>query len=730
MPRLWKALILGLIVGAIGVILRPTGVGVRLEEDLGLRWLFAVRGSLDPPRDVVVVTIDKTSAQQIDKASAHRLGLDTEQWPPPRHVHANVIRALSRRGVSAIMMDVFFRVPRSAAEDDDLARAIGESGRVTLFERVDRFRFSDTETIQTRSPIEPLRDAARAVAPFPVPEGALIHSFWAFFDTTSGSTPTLPAVGLQIHSLPLLDRFLLLLQKAGVRNLNDLSSRVATAADFRRLMQVLRRELKNDPVAAERALTLLGGGAIDGLTAAERTLLGALLKLYGGSDSYYLNFYGPAGHLQTVPFHQLLRDDESPKLTLSGKVVVVGEGASAPVRTAQQEDTFRTVYSTDEGVDLSGAEIAATAIANLLADRALRVRFSTDVAILIGFGICVGLLARLLPGLYAGGATLLLGAMFFASAEYQFAEHARLVPVAIPLLVQLPLSLFAGLLARYRDIRKQVPQEVDPNAPPELADGVCLSTDIESYTALSEVTEPRELALLMSEYYRTLSELVTRRHGLMMGRAGDSAMSVWRRPKAHSSLARRFPRWLTTQGGGDKEMRANGCLAAIEIREAIERFNARHSTRPLVTRIGLHAGEIALGPVGGEYHVIGDTANTASRIEGLNKQLGTTLLASESVVRDLDILSVRPVGRFVVPGKSGELTIVEIMGRAESVERATEDLRRRFAAALGFFDSGRSSDAAKLFGEIASDYPSDGPTRYYRQLCEGQPGEPASKDPI
>lgn len=177
-------------------------------------------------------------------------------------------------------------------------------------------------------------------------------------------------------------------------------------------------------------------------------------------------------------------------------------------------------------------------------------------------------------------------------------------------------------------------------------------------------------------------------------------------------------------------MRANGCLAAIEIREAIDRFNARHSTRPLVTRIGLHAGEIALGPVGGEYHVIGDTANTASRIEGLNKQLGTTLLASESVVRDLDILSVRPVGRFVVPGKSGELTIVEIMGRAESVERATEDLRRRFAAALGFFDSGRSSDAAKLFGEIASDYPSDGPTRYYRQLCEGQPGEPASKDPI
>jgi adenylate cyclase len=725
MPRFWKALILGLIVGAIGAILRPTSPGVRLEEDLGLRWLFAVRGPVDPPSDVVVVTIDRTSAQQIDKTMARRLGLGSEEWPPPRYVHAQVIRSLSRRGASAIMMDVFFSAARTPGEDRDLAEAIAESGKVTLFQRVDRVRISGTETIQTRSPIDQLRNAALAVAPFPLPESASIHSFWGFFDATTSSTPTLPAVVIQIHALPLLDRFLLLLQQAGVPNVNNLSSRVVSAAEFRQVMTVLRQELSHNPHAAQRALTILDRGAVGGLSVAEHGVVRALLKLYSGSDSSYLNFYGPAGHIETVPFHQLLRDDERPRLTLSGKLVIVGEAASLLASNAEQGDTYRTVYSTDEGVDLSGAEIAATAIANLLTDRTLRrVSFRTDVALLIGFGLSVGLFARLLPGLYAGGATLLLAVAFVAAAQYQFAGHARLVPLAIPMLVQLPLGLFAGLLARYRDLRKQVPKEIDPYARPELFDGVCLSTDVENYTVLSEITEPRELALLMGEYYSTLTGLVVRRHGLMMGRAGDSAMCVWRRPRPRSSLARRMSRWLATQGKADKEMRANACLAAIEIREAIDRFNALHPTRPLVTRIGLHAGEIALGPVGGEYHVIGDTPNTAARIQALNKPLATTLLASVFVIRDLDNLCLRPLGSFALPGKSGQLMVVEIIGRAENVAQAVRNLLHRFAGALRSFDAGLWSEAAKLFQDIASDYPSDGPTRYYRSMCERQQGVP------
>lgn len=723
MFRLRKVVGLGVVIAAIGIGLRPTAIGVRLEEELGLQWLFTVRGPVEPPRGVVVVSIDKTSSDQ--------LGLKKEDWPLPRHVHASVIRSLSRHGVSAVMMDVFFRVRRTSAEDDDLADAIAQSGKVALFESVDRLKYSGGEIVQTRSPIEQFRDAALATAAFPLPEGAAVSFFWTFVDATAGKVPTLPAVALQIHGLPHLDRFVSVLRQAGVSNLTDLPSRVATVGDSRHLMNVFRRELGSRPDAARRALTLLERGTADGLTAGERSVLTALVRLYGGGDTQYLNFYGPPGRIKTIPFHELLAESEPSRLDLKGTVVVVGEGASELLSSADQRDTYRTVYS-NNGADLSGAEIAATAFANLLTNWTLRrVPFRTEAGILICFAFLAAVLARVLPALHAAAAIVALGCAHYALAQYLFTEHAVLVPMGIPLLVQVPLSLFAAVLFRYRDVRRQVPREVDPSAPPDLVQGVCLSTDIENYVTASAGMEPGDLALLMSEYYETISKIVTRRRGLMMGRAADSAMCVWTGSRSDRPLARLLGRQVAPKRTPDLRARAKACQAALDIRETIDRFNERQAT-PLRTRIGLHFGKIAMGPVGGEYHVIGDVPNTASRIEGLNKRLGTTILASESVVREQEGLCLRPVGRFVLAGRPGELAVVEIVGRREAVDQTTSELCRRFAGALAVFEAGDLAQAGRLFHAIASDYPSDGPTRYYQHLCSGHAASavPASGPPV
>ena len=358
-------------------------------------------GPVEPPRDVAVVSIDKTSLDQ--------LGLTKDVWPPSRHIHARVIRSLSRHGVSAIVMDVFFKVRRTAAEDDDLAKAIAESGNVALFESVERIRFAGGEIVQTRSPIEPFRDAALATAAFPLPDWTAVRFFWSFVDATAGKVPTLPAVALQIYALPHLDRLRSLLGQVGAGNLTDLPSRVTTGEDSRRLMNVLRRDLGSHPDAARRALTVLEHGTEDGLTAGERSVLAALVRLYAGGDTHYLNFYGPPGHIRTIPFHRLLSDSENSRLDLKGAVVFVGEGASEFLSNADQRDTYRTDYS-DDGVDLSGAEIAATAFANLLTNRTLRrVSFGAEAGILICFGLVAAVLARILPAFYAAGAILALG---------------------------------------------------------------------------------------------------------------------------------------------------------------------------------------------------------------------------------------------------------------------------------------------------------------------------------
>src|SRR5687768_2250102 len=129
MPRFRKAIGLGMFIAALAIALRPTPLGVRLEDDVARRWLFAGRGPVEAPPGVAVVSIDKTSSDQ--------LGLAKDDWPPPRHVHAAVVRSLTRLGASAIVMDVFFRASRDPAADTDLAAAMAESGKVAVFERVE-----------------------------------------------------------------------------------------------------------------------------------------------------------------------------------------------------------------------------------------------------------------------------------------------------------------------------------------------------------------------------------------------------------------------------------------------------------------------------------------------------------------------------------------------------------------------------------------------------------------
>ncbi len=716
MPGFRKAVGVAISIAAIGIVLRPTAAGVRLEEDVARRWLFGVRGALAPPPGVAVISIDKTSSDQ--------LGLNKDDWPPPRRVHAAVIRSLTRHGVSAIILDVFFRSQRDPADDADLAAAIAESGKVALFVSVERLNYPGGEIVQLRSPIEQFRTAALATGAFPLPDSSPVTFFWTFLDATPEKEPTLPAVALQMHALPYLERLRSLLRDEGITNLADLPVRVASREDFRQMMTVLARELRAHAGAAKRALRRLERESGNGMTAAERSVLAAVIRLYAGAVTHDLNFYGPAGRIRTIPFHELLAD-ASPGVDLTGAVVFVGEGATELVSSADQRDSYPTVYS-EEGVDLSGAEIAATAFANLLTNRTLRrVGFPLEAAILLAFALLAAFFARVLAVRLAAAAILGLGCAHYGLAQYLFSAHAVLIPVGIPLVVQAPLSLFAAVWVRYRNVRLQVPREVDPDMAPQQVPAVCLSIDIENYVAASEGLEPRDLARLMSEYYQTLSALVSRRDGVMMGRAGDSAMCVWAKTRQPWPVVGWFRMPRGAQQAFDVRARVNACQAALDIRDAVLRFNERHAT-PLPTRIGLHAGPVALGPVGGEYHVIGEVPNTASRIEGLNKTLGTTILASDLVVRQQEGFYLRPLGRFLLAGRSHPVDVVEIVGRHETLDEATLELGRRFGDALAVFQSGDLAKAGRLFQAVAEEYPSDGPSRYYHHLCLERPASVAT----
>ena len=706
--RTRKGLFLGLAIALIGIVVGPTNLGLRLEEEVGLRSLFKLRGPVSPPRDVVIVSIDKAAAQQ--------LGMDPARWPPPRSVHASVVRRLNRHAVSAVVMDVWFEGVGSAEDDAELARAMAENGKVVLVQRVDRGRVPgagvNTEVLQ--SPIQELQKSAISLAPFPLPRQPTTSFFWPFFETSTGVVPTLPAAALQIHGLPVLGQFLSLLQESGVTSVSALPSSVTSAAESGRLMTGLRREVRNNPLAASRLREHFETDAA--VSQAQRRDLTALLRLYTEGDIAYLNFYGPAGTIETIPFHELLQDDGRQRPDLAGKVVFVGEGVSSLMTSALQVDTYPTVYSTPEGVDLSGAEIAATAFANLLTSRTLQpIRPWTALLTLLIFGGIVGFVMRMLPAIRGPMAAVAIGAAGVGLAYQLFAVHSVLVPLAVPVLVQLPLAVVTGLFLRYRDIRKQVPLELDPQEKQQLFRGVCLATDVKGYTTLAERLKPEELHQLLDEYYDMLRVLVRTRGGLVWGRGGDSMLSVWKLSTRGSRLAAMLPIGRGRAVSVEKSGRLNACLAALEIRDAVERFNAQHPAAALATRIGLDVGDVGMGPVGGELQVVGNPVNTASRIEGLNKHLSTRVLASASVIRDLESLLVRPLGFFALRGKSDTTEIVEILGHGDGFEDSR--LSERFAAALRQFDEGNWSAAAGSFEQLTRDYPDDGPSRYYRDVA-------------
>src|SRR5690606_19719764 len=253
-------------------------------------------------------------------------------------------------------------------------------------------------------------------------------------------------------------------------------------------------------------------------------LLRALIELYGGADSRYLNYYGPPRTIETIPFHEALHADVAALRELvAGRVVFVG--FSEGRRPSQQQDVFVSVFSDDSGRRLAGVEVGATLFANLLRLEPITpLPLPLHWAVVALWGIMAAALAVLTRG-FAAVVTGFLLAALYAAGTYAAFDSARLWgPLVVPLGVQLPLALLLGLSWNHGLLRRQrerirtalgyyVPADVverlakeslRPRASRELVHGTCLVSDVERYTTLSEALHPSALGELMDAYYDTL----------------------------------------------------------------------------------------------------------------------------------------------------------------------------------------------------------------------------------
>ncbi len=698
--KIIKTCISVLLFGVLGVSLCQTKAGNYLEEDIGLDWLLNLRGPLPPPTDVIIVSIDHSSAEIL------HLPEEPERWS--RTFYVSLIEKLKQQKPALIAFNIHFAESRKPENDIALAKAMAESKNVILGALVKRPTINDNEPefegqdFRLIKPVPVLSEAALDIAPFLLPKSSsTVKEYWTRFGLDN---PTFPVSIFQHfvikEAYPEVKQLLSDIDQAAFAKLPVAFEQSAFASED--LFRDIQSALAVSPKQLQQHIKETH------YSAKVKRLLQSWLQLSGDKERLYLNHYGDVGAITTVPFYQVLAANAPNPDLFKDKIILVGYADN--LEPDKQQGLY-SAFSRLTGNVVSSTEIAATAVANLLDQSWLKPLPARIQALLIlVWGIVLSVIFRLFSFKSAIVLTLTLTMAYVLLSLQLLKAEAIWLPLAIPLLQTALIVLWqcADYFIKLRVVSERyLPKAVfaiNTRYPDDmdyygiLVQGVCMATDAGQYTALSETINPLQINKIMNDYYGAIFPKVKNRRGLISDVIGDAMLAVWAAEKAVI------------------ELRRQACHAALEIKSAVDDFN-RSSQYQLTTRIGLHYGEMRLGNIGAkehyEYRAVGDTVNTATRIEGLNKLLATRILVSAPVVTGLSDFYCRELGTFLLRGKTNPVAIQELMGYAVEIEASQQHLAEWFAKALAFYEGYQWKSALAEFRAIKKVYPDDGPTRFY-----------------
>lgn len=184
-----------------------------------------------------------------------------------------------------------------------------------------------------------------------------------------------------------------------------------------------------------------------------------------------------------------------------------------------------------------------------------------------------------------------------------------------------------------------------------------LFTDIAGFTTMAEQLSASETAAFLNDHFRLLAACVEAEGGTIDKFIGDSLMAFWGAPEAQPDHAARA-------------CRAARAIAATII--ADNRHRRKLNLMPVRIRVGIHTGPTIVGNIGApgriNYTIIGDTVNTAQRIENIAKQCMTekddvVVLVSEAVllVSAASPGATHPLGRYTLRGRQEPTEIFKLL---------------------------------------------------------------------
>ncbi len=242
-----------------------------------------------------------------------------------------------------------------------------------------------------------------------------------------------------------------------------------------------------------------------------------------------------------------------------------------------------------------------------------------------------------------------------------------------------------------------------------------LFADIRDFTTLSEELGPAGTFSSLNEFLVSVEPPIEREQGFINQYLGDAIMALF-------------------SGPADAALRCAAAMLA-ESRSLNERRGER-GEMAICFGLGISSGPLMLGAIGGggrlDSNVVGDTANLASRIEGLTKLYGVSALFTKLTrdrLEDPGAFEFRELDRVVVKGRTQAVSVYELLdGEPEAARARKVETRERFAEGLAHYRAGDFGPARAVFEDCSQRVPDDGAAAHYvrrcADLCENPPTEP------
>jgi len=454
---------------------------------------------------------------------------------------------------------------------------------------------------------------------------------------------------------------------------------------------------------------------------------GPYAKVDAAGYQMLFDYRGGYRRFRQISFSEIINRSEL-AATLRNRIVLVGTAALSI------KDNFATPFSTNWGGE--GALIGIALHAHT-ADQLIRLangetrnpvplpRLLDDVAIwaaamvgailaLLVWRVLVVLVALVLGfGLVAGAtawgfgsAGLLLPGVPVALAWGLSAASCNFVMHSVGSRERTKLRRSFESYLDPRIISQMMQADTLPSFGGEHREITAIFTDIAGFTTTAETMDAATVAELLGEYFGVLTDAVVENGGLVNDFIGDGMLVLFGAPMHQSDHADR------------------AVAAALAIDEAAQRFNAELAARGINwghTRIGVHTGVALVGNIGThgklKYGALGDTLNTTSRVEGLNKYIGSRVAVTGETAAQCRRQTFRPVGEIVVKGRKNAMPILTPVSPADPPA-----LLVRYAEAYAAL-SQEKPEAAELFAALHRDFPADSATAFHvRRLAVGENG--------